>query len=236
MQLFYSDTIDGQFGSLNETEARHCLRAMRMRTGDTLYVTDGFGRLYTAVLLVSTDKSCPFAVREVRDMPDPFPFRLHLAVAPTKNEDRFEWLVEKAVEIGITEISCLQCAHSERTTVRSDRIQRLMVSAMKQSLHFRLPAFNPQMTFKQLAGRPHPNSAQCFIAYCGEDNDTLPLKQACCPGGDVTVLIGPEGDFSPEEVLEAKQNGFRPVSLGESRLRTETAALVACATIHFINQ
>lgn len=234
MQLFYSEEIDGDYGFLPEAEAKHCLRALRMRTGDTLNVTDGCGRLYTAELTDTQDKRCPFIIREMREMPEAFPFRLHMAVAPTKNPDRYEWFVEKAVEIGVTEISCLQCAHSERTSVKRDRIMRLMVSAMKQSLHFRLPAFNPAMPIDRLLHEQADTLQQRFIAYCGEESGTLPLQKACRPGGDVVLLIGPEGDFSPEEVQAAKQCGFKPVSLGASRLRTETAAIVACSIIHCI--
>lgn len=234
MQLFFSTEIEGQYGTLPEAEARHCLRSLRLRTGDTMQVTDGCGRLYTAVLLDHQDKCCPFSIKNVMEMPEPFPFRLHLAVAPTKNPDRYEWFVEKAVEIGVTEISCLQCEHSERTSVKADRIERLMVSAMKQSLHFRLPLFHPKVTAADFIRQQHEGS-QRFIAWCGSDGDSLPLKQACKPGGDVIVLIGPEGDFSPEEVGLAKQHGFQTVSLGNSRLRTETAAIVACTIVHCIN-
>ncbi len=234
MQLFYSTDIDGSYGTLPDTEARHCLRALRMRTGDTLQVTDGCGRCYTAVLLDQQDKRCPFSIRSVEEMPEPFPFQLHMAVAPTKNPDRFEWFVEKAVEIGVTEISCLHCDHSERFTVKAERMERLMVSAMKQSLHFRLPQFHPEITATDFI-RQQQAGSQRFIAWCGSDVDTLPLKQACQPGGRIVVMIGPEGDFSPEEVRLAKTCGFQTVSLGNSRLRTETAAIVACSIIHCIH-
>lgn len=236
MQLFYTENIDDRGGFLPEAEAKHCLRALRLRTGDHLRITDGNGRLYTAVLLDSNDKNCPFSVEKVEDMPPAFPFYLHIAVAPTKNADRIEWFVEKAVEIGISEITFLQCKHSERSGIKADRIQRLMVAAMKQSLHFQLPVFNESRNFKDFMQMQQLADNQKFIAYCGEDEDILPLKRACAPCGEVVVLIGPEGDFSPEEVHLSKQCGFRPVSMGNSRLRTETAALVACHTIHLINE
>lgn len=235
MQLFYTENIDSRGGFLPEAEARHCLKALRLRTGDRLQITDGNGRLYTAVLLDSSDRNCPFSVEKVEEMPPAFPFYLHLAVAPTKNADRMEWFVEKAVEIGISEITCLQCEHSERSNINAERMQRLMVAAMKQSLHFQLPVFNARRTFKEFMEMQRHTASQKFIAYCGEDADSLPLKQACRPGGECIVLIGPEGDFSPEEVALSKQCGFLPVSLGNSRLRTETAALVACHTVHLIN-
>ena len=234
MQLFYTTEIDGPYGTLPEAEAKHCLRALRMHTGDTLQVTDGCGRLYTAELLDQQDRRCPFAIRTVEEMPDPFPFRLHMAVAPTKNPDRFEWFVEKAVEIGVTEISCLHCDHSERFTVKAERMERLMVSAMKQSLHFRLPLFHPEISAKDFI-RQQQNAGQRFIAWCGSDAETVPLKQVCRQGGGSVVMIGPEGDFSPEEVRLARECGFQPVSLGNSRLRTETAAVVACTIVHCIH-
>lgn len=236
MQLFYTEDIDERGGFLPEAEARHCLRALRLRTGDRMQITDGNGRLYTAVLLDSSDRNCPFSVEKIEDMPPAFPFYLHLAVAPTKNADRMEWFVEKAVEIGISEITCLQCEHSERSGLKAERMQRLMVAAMKQSLHFRLPVFNEHRSFKDFMQLQQHAGGQKFIAYCGEDGDIRPLKHACRPGGEVVILIGPEGDFSPEEIRLAKQCGFLPVSMGRSRLRTETAALVACHTVHLINE
>ena len=235
MQLFHTTDINGLYGTLPEAEARHCLRALRLRTGDTLQVTDGCGRLYTAVLLDQHDQRCPFSISKVQEMPEPFPFRLHMAVAPTKNPDRFEWFVEKAVEIGVTEISCLHCAHSERFTVKTARMERLMVSAMKQSLHFRLPLFHPQVACMDFIRQQTAADSQRLIAYCGEDADTVSLPKACHPGGTFVVMIGPEGDFSPEEVQMAKQCGFRTISLGSSRLRTETAAVVACTLVHSIH-
>ncbi|MBO7624788.1 MAG: RNA methyltransferase, partial [Bacteroidales bacterium] len=147
--------------------------------------------------------------------------------------DRFEWFVEKAVEIGVTEISCLQCEHSERFTVKAERMERLMVSAMKQSLHFRLPLFHPAVPAKDFIRQQ--NAGQRFIAWCGSDAESLPLKQACRQGGGIVVMIGPEGDFSPEEVRLARECGFQTVSLGNSRLRTETAAVVACTIVHCIH-
>ena len=235
MQLFYTTEIDGLYGTLPEAEARHCLRALRMRTGDTLQITDGCGRLYTAVLTDQQDRRCPFAIQEVKEMPEAFPFRLHMAVAPTKNPDRFEWFVEKAVEIGVTEISCLHCEHSERFTVKAERMERLMVSAMKQSLHYRLPLFHPEVSATGFIRQQQNTENQRFIAWCGDNMESTPLKQACRQGGDIVVMIGPEGDFSPEEVRLARECGFQTVSLGQSRLRTETAAVVACTIVHCIH-
>ena len=235
MQLFFSTDIEGDYGRLPEQEAKHCLRVLRLHTGDTLTVTDGMGHCYTAKLIDDHDKECPFAILSMQEMPELFPFRLHLAVAPTKHPDRFEWMVEKAVEIGVSKISCLICDHSERTSVKNERIQRLMVSAMKQSLHFNLPEFCPEVSFNSFVSAQRTDESQRFIAYCGEDTDTVPLSRSCRPVGETVIMIGPEGDFSPEEVLLAKQHGFQTVSLGKSRLRTETAAIVACTTIHCIH-
>ncbi len=235
MQLFYTEDWDGSLGFLPETEAKHCLRALRLRTGDRIQVTDGNGNLYTGRLLDTSDRKCPFAVENVQRMPEAFPFRLHMAVAPTKNPDRFEWFVEKAVEIGVTEITALQCAHSERSSIKADRIRRLMVSAMKQSLHFQLPLFHEGIEAKSFLQQHATLEEQKFIAYCGSDTVNPPLGKVCRPGGDILVMIGPEGDFSHEEIQMAQHCGFSTVSLGNSRLRTETAAVVACTTIHVIH-
>ncbi len=236
MHLFYTENIENGTACLSDTESRHCLKALRLRTGDEIQLTDGRGFLYTAVIADDNGKSCLLSIRKTEQMPEAFPFHLHIAVAPTKNQDRLEWFVEKAVEIGISEISCTLCAHSERKSVKEERFRRLMISAMKQSLHYRLPLFHEQVGLTQLLQEQAGFPIQKFIAYCGEDEQSRPLQEVCLPGKDTLVLIGPEGDFSPEEVSEAKRCGFAPVSLGKSRLRTETAALVACATVHFVNQ
>ena len=157
-----------------------------------------------------------------------------MAVAPTKNMDRIEWFAEKATEIGIDALTLLRCRYSERKEVKTERVQKILVSAMKQSLKATLPELTPMTDFKQFVSLPF--DGQKFIAYCGEAQDKKILKQLYRPGTNALILIGPEGDFSEEEVALAFENGFLPVSLGESRLRTETAALTACHTIHVLNQ
>jgi 16S rRNA (uracil1498-N3)-methyltransferase len=160
------------------------------------------------------------------------PFSLHLAVAPTKNIDRFEWFLEKATEIGITEITPVICEHSERTNLRTDRLLKVLISAMKQSLNLHLPVLNEPVRFSDFLKKDF--SGQKFIGYVEEKQEIL-LKERYQKGSDCVILIGPEGDFSKEEIEKAKQNGFETISLGNSRLRTETAAIVATMTINLLN-
>jgi 16S rRNA (uracil1498-N3)-methyltransferase len=171
---------------------------------------------------------------QITDYPQ-LPYRLHIGVAPTKNSDRLEWFIEKAVEIGISGITALACDNSEHISVKADRIQRLMITAMKQSLRTDLPTFTPTVSFSAFV-QEHQNYPQKYIAYCGELAQNPPLLQMVCkPHQDTLILIGPEGDFSPKEIQEAMDYGFVPVSLGKFRLRTETAALFACAAVQVIN-
>ncbi|MDR2692427.1 MAG: 16S rRNA (uracil(1498)-N(3))-methyltransferase [Dysgonamonadaceae bacterium] len=217
---------------LPEAEAQHCLKVLRMQTGDIVHVTDGKGNLYKAALLETHPKHCRLDVLETI----PHPARkgqITVALAPTKNMGRMEWLAEKATETGIDAIVFLDCRFSERKAVQTARINKILISAMKQSLKFRLPQL-PEMTgFRQFIARSF--EGQKFIAHCHPGQKHL-LSKTYRPGENALVLIGPEGDFSEEEVESAVQQGFVPVSLGESRLRTETAALAALQTVHIINQ
>ena len=236
MQLFYNNDItpDG-YCTLDPEESRHAVRVLRLREGDTIHVTDGRGHLYQCKIVTADEKAC------VVETLSPFishlsPFTLHLAVAPTKNPSRMEWLVEKAVEIGVGEITLLDCDHSERSFLKTDRLERLAVSAMKQSLHTLLPAIHPAVTLRNWLSSFHfPLSTQKLIAHCEADQPRTPLAAALQPGRDAVVLIGPEGDFSREEIDLALACGFQPVSLGPSRLRTETAALYAVTAFNLIN-
>ena len=164
---------------------------------------------------------------------DTFPYHLHIAIAPTKNMDRLEWFVEKATEIGISEITPLLCRYSERKVVKLERINKIIVSAMKQSKKSLLPQLNEMISFNDFIKKceGHDN---CFIAHCYNQNKQS-LSQLYLKGNDATIVIGPEGDFSEEEVESALKNGFSPITLGESRLRTETAGIVACHTIQLLN-
>ena len=237
MQLFYSkDITPNGFCTLDAEESRHAVRVLRLREGDEINVTDGRGNLYVCRIVTADDRACSVDVAETLSTFHSPLSTFHLAVAPTKNPSRMEWLVEKAVEIGVGEISLLQCDHSERTFLKTERLEKLAVSAMKQSLHTVLPAIHPAVTLRNLLSTTHyPLPTQKFIAHCEADKPRTPLATALQPGQDAVVLIGPEGDFSEEEIALALENGFQPVSLGPSRLRTETAALYAVTAFNLIN-
>ncbi len=235
MILFYSNEIIGDEAVLDEEESRHCIQVLRKRAGDPIHLIDGVGGFYRAVIEEAHRKKCK--ARIVEQLPDEQQrdFRIHLVVAPTKNMARMEWLLEKVTEIGIDEISLVTCRHSERTKVRTDRLEKILLSATKQSLKARLPILHELQTLKQfLKNQASFPEMEKFIGYIDETvNDGL--QDNYHPQKDVCILIGPEGGFAPEEVEMAKKEGFQPVSLGKSRLRTETAGLVACHTIHLLN-
>ena len=228
MHLFYTPDILAS-PDLPEEEAGHCLRVLRLGTGDEVTLTDGKGCFYRAVISAATGKRCQVKVLEKMPQEPFWKGHLHLAMAPTKNMDRVEWFAEKATEIGFDELSFLNCRFSERKVIKTERVDKIVVSAMKQSLKARKPAVNEMTGFTQFMERDFPR--QRFICHCYEGEKPL-LKDVLVPGGDAVVLVGPEGDFSREEVELAESKGFRPVSLGRSRLRTETAALVA---VHLMN-
>ena len=253
MQLFYCKDITPEgFCTLDAEESRHAVRVLRLREGDELNVTDGRGNLYGCRIVDANDRACvvssEFGIRHSElsesgsnnsGLRTPTS-ALHLAVAPTKNPSRMEWLVEKAVEIGVGEITLLDCDHSERSFLKTDRLEKLAVSAMKQSLHTLLPQINPAVKLRDWLNSTQPFSHSAtqplkFIAHCEADKPRVPLATALLPGRDVVVLIGPEGDFSDEEIALALECGFQPVSLGPARLRTETAALYAVTAFNLIN-
>ena len=228
MHVFYTPDIDICL-ELPEEEAGHCLRVLRLGVGDEVMLTDGKGCFYKAVISAATGKRCQVKVVEKMEQEKFWKGHLHLAMAPTKNMDRIEWFAEKATEIGFDELSFLNCRFSERKVVKTERIEKIVVSAMKQSLKARKPIVNEMTDFAKFMQRDF--QGQKFIAHCYEGEKPL-LKEVLKPGEDALVLIGPEGDFSPEEVQKAEALGFQPISLGKSRLRTETAALVA---VHMMN-
>ena len=232
MQLFYVPATDGNACVLSEEESWHCMKVLRSKAGDGINLTDGLGTIYHGILSKIHHKECLVEITGSMKVPAN-QWRLHLAVAPTKNIDRFEWFLEKATEIGIDEITPLFCEHSERTTVKMERLEKVLVSAMKQSLKAWLPKLNMPAGFRDfIAGEPR---GQKFIGYCETGGESA-LFKAYTPGNDAVVLIGPEGDFSKTEVGLATASGFMPVNLGTSRLRTETAGIVACHTIELMNR
>ena len=234
MQLFYAPDIKADNYCLNEEETYHCTRVLRLKAGDTINLTDGKGNLVAAILQNTVKKGAMLKIIEITPEFGKRNFRLHIAIAPTKNIDRFEWFLEKATEIGIDEITPLICEHSERTAIKPDRLEKIIIAAMKQSLKAYKPILNPLENVNKFIGRNFEDS-QTFIAICEGDNRQL-LKNIYKPVKDVLVLIGPEGDFSPDEVNRTEKTGFIPVSLGKSRLRTETAGLVVCHTINLVNE
>ncbi len=232
MPIFYTPDIL-TCAELPEEEAQHCVRVLRLSTGDEITLTDGKGNFYQAEITTATNKRCFVTIRKTISQEPLWTGRLHLAMAPTKNMDRNEWLAEKATEIGLDELSFLNCRFSERKVIKTERIEKILVSAIKQSLKARLPILNEMEDFRSFIARDFPG--QKFIAHCYEGEKPL-LRDVLRQGEDAVVLIGPEGDFSEEEVALAAARGFTPISLGQSRLRTETAALVAVHTYQLINQ
>lgn len=216
-----------------ESESQHCARVLRKKEGDSLFITDGKGYFYRAKLLQANPKSCVVTIEEEITQPKGWDYNLQIAFAPTKNLDRMEWFVEKATEIGIDTFSPLKCRYSERKNINTTRLEKIMVSAMKQSQKSRLPQFEEIINFDEFIKQPF--NGQKFIAHCYDSVKTS-LTQICKRDTNTLILIGPEGDFSEEEVAKSIEHGFTPISLGNSRLRTETAALVACHTVHVINQ
>jgi len=233
MHLFYTPDLQDDTYRLSEEESKHCVRVLRLTEGDKLCLVDGKGLFCEAVIISAHPKACLLQVVDRKPNFGKRDYRLTIGVSPTKNIDRYEWFLEKATEIGIDEIIPLISRYSERKEIKHERLEKVMVSAIKQSIKAYLPGLSPIRTFKETIKMPF--AGQKFIAHCNEGEKVL-LRDVVEKGKDVLVLIGPEGDFSNEEVELAVKEGFIPVSLGDSRLRTETAALVACHTVNLINQ
>ena len=232
MLLFYAPDIAIN-PQLPEAEAQHCLKVLRMQQGDTIRLTDGKGCFYRAEIAEANPKHCRLNLLETIAQKPSWKVKIEIALAPTKNLERIEWFAEKATEIGIDKISFLRCRFSERKEIKTERIRKILVSAMKQSGKAWLPVLQEITDFQTFIRQNF--DGQKFIAHCYPD-EKIPLAQAYSQNENVRILIGPEGDFSEEEVASAKAQKFLPVSLGGSRLRTETAALTACQTIHVVNQ
>lgn len=235
MQLFYNSDIatNTQQFTFNKDESRHIVRVLRKKEGDKIFITNGLGELFTSEVLVANDKKCLVKIIDTEEKVKPWNYYLHIAIAPTKLNDRFEWFLEKATEIGIDEITPIICDHSERKVVKMDRMEKIIQSAAKQSLKFHFPKLNEPINFNQFINSDF--EGQLFIAHCEETNKKS-LKSTIKPNLKTTILIGPEGDFSIKEIQQSLKHKFIPVSLGESRLRTETAGVVAVHSIAFINE
>ena len=232
MALFYVPDIAERW-ELSEEEAAHALRVLRLSIGAELEITDGKGNLYKAVISSIAGKHCYVEAKEILPMPKGWSGNIHIAVAPTKNMDRIEWFAEKATEIGLDALTFVNCRFSERKVIKTERVERIVVSAMKQSLKYSKPVVDEMVDFKKFVSQER--AGEKYIAHCYDGEKNM-LKDIHQPGCDATVLIGPEGDFSPEEVKMAMEAGYKPVSLGNSRLRTETAALAACHILMLKNE
>lgn len=235
MQLFYNPSLTSNSTEIkfDKTESKHIIRVLRKKVGDILHVTNGQGLLFIASISLANDSNCIAKVDEIQHKLKPWNYSLHIAIAPTKNIDRFEWFLEKATEIGIDEITPILCNRSERKVLKNDRLEKILESAMKQSLKYQLPKLNELQPLKSFL--KSTQKGQLFIAHCDETHRKS-LKNELKKNEQITLLIGPEGDFSPEEINLALTNNYIPVTLGESRLRTETAALVATQSVAFYNE
>lgn len=233
MNLFYTPDIEGEYYTLSPEESKHCIRVLRFSEGEPVALVDGRGNWYEGVIHRPDAKGCGVKILKKTESYGQRPFRLHLAVAPTKNIDRTEWMLEKCTEIGIDEITLLNTDHSERRVVKEERLEKVIIAAMKQSLKAYLPRLNAMTSFREFI--TSCTETQKLIAHCHEAEKKR-LDEIYQPGKDVVILIGPEGDFSEEEIAEAEKSGFVPVTLGSSRLRTETAGLVACHSVNFMNK
>lgn len=235
MQLFYSDSISekSEQYTFPREESKHIVRVLRKQIGDTLDITNGKGFIFKGEIIDDNPNKCTIQLHSAA-FQEPIPYKLHIAIAPTKLNDRFEWFLEKATEIGITEITPILCDHSERKQIKEERFKKIIQSAMKQSLQTHLPILHPMISFKDFMNT-HPKASLSCIAHC-EEGTKQPLTKELTVGDDVLILIGPEGDFSLEEIKQATTLGYTEITLGNSRLRTETAGIVACHSISFLLQ
>jgi len=225
MQLFYCPEVFEESSHLSSEESKHCIKVLRKQEGDTIHLIDGRGSFYEVKINIASQKKVGFEIiRKWKD--EPRSYTLHIAIAPTKNNDRFEWFLEKASEIGIDEITPIICERSERKIIKNERMKKIILSATKQSLKATLPKLNQAVSFDDFI-KKNLNS-DCFIAHC-EEQKKISLKTVV--SANATILIGPEGDFSTKEIELALDHNFKPLSLGNSRLRTETAGIVACHTL-----
>jgi len=234
MQLFYNQAISSEDKEVifPKDESKHIVKVLRKKEGDNLNITNGKGFLFSAEIIEANPNKCKAKITAVEQERDK-KYHIHLAVAPTKMNDRFETFLEKATEIGLDKITPIICDHSERKVVKINRFERVLQSAMKQSLHYSIPEISEAISFQEFIQQEQ--NEQKFIAHC-EENDKKSLQKELEPGKSYTILIGPEGDFSSEEIESAIKAGFIPVTLGNTRLRTETAAIVAAHTAALINE
>lgn len=233
MQLFYAPELDkdSKTFTFDSGESKHILKVLRSKVGDQLHITNGKGLFFIARITESNPKSCIIEIVDIKK-DHPKKYWLHMAVAPTKMNDRYEWFLEKATEIGIHEITPIICKRSERKVVKLERFNKVVQAAMKQSFQSYLPKINEAVTLDEFMSAS--SEGLLFIAHC-ENSERFELKRRVAPDKPITILIGPEGDFTPTEIKKAIKQGYLPISMGQNRLRTETAAMVACTTVAIIN-
>lgn len=234
MEIFFDSEINQPIHEINEKESVHIKNVLRLKKGDQIFLTDGKGNLYTAVIIEINGKRVVVEIINVEQEYGKRKYKLKIAIAPTKNIDRFEWFVEKATEIGIDEIIPIICKNSERKIIKTERLSKIAIAAIKQSQKAYLPKINEQINYNKFI-KSLPKDGFKFIAHCYSDIDRKLFGQLVKEHTDILVLIGPEGDFSKDEILLAEQNGFTSISLGNNRLRTETAGIVVASMIYSIN-
>lgn len=234
MQVYYAPDICGQIYTLSEKESLHLIRVLRKKKGDPVNLIDGKGNLYHGNIDNDNIKHCTIKIKDTIINFENRDYHLHIAISPLKNNDRFEWFVEKSVEIGLDEITPLLCRHTVKKKIKTERISNIIISAMKQSLKAKDTIVNPPCTFSKFLDMKHKGIA--MIAHCNSSSVRKSISEVYEKGSPAIIMIGPEGDFSEEETLMAVKKGIIPVHLGESRLRTETAGIAACHSVYFINQ
>lgn len=234
MHVFYTPDISSDDYVLNEEESRHCIKVLRLGIGARVSLIDGKGGLYNAEIIAETRKNVHLKIVQTTREYHQRQHYLHIAVAPTKNIDRLEWFLEKATEIGIEEITPVICDRSERKLVKEDRLNKIITAAVKQSLQAYHPILNPQTSLEDFLQLE--NDSVRMIAHCLENEPKQYISEVALPKQKYTILIGPEGDFSPREIELALSRGYKPLTLGDTRLRTETAALAACFEVNYLNR
>ncbi|MCI0522504.1 MAG: 16S rRNA (uracil(1498)-N(3))-methyltransferase [Bacteroidales bacterium] len=233
MQLFYANDISGTIAAFSLEESGHCLRVLRMRKGDSLVFTNGNGSFFEGIITGDDPSAMTVTITGVREDEGKRHYSLHMAISPLKNEDRLEWFIEKAVEIGIDEITPLICSRTEKKRIRKERLASIILSAMKQSVKAYLPVLNEPVLFSEMIQGGF--DGRKLIATCDPEVQRVAISNAFAPAENILILAGPEGDFTLEEVRIAMSEGFVPVHLGRSRLRTETAGVAACCSVYLAN-
>ncbi len=234
MQIFYVPDINGNTCVMDENESKHSIRVLRMVKGDNLSFVDGKGNLYEGIISDPDPSGCGISITRVTRNFEKRSYWLHIAISPVKNQERFEWFIEKSVEIGIDEITPLICRNTEKPGIKRDRLNNIIISAMKQSIKAFRPVLNEPVTFSEFIRSDF--SSRKMIAHCNPAFKRDKIDQVCEKNNDAVILIGPEGDFSEDELTVAFENNYKSIHFGSSRLRTETAGIAACHSVYFINQ